>query len=68
MSTPKLEPSEERAARLATAVKELQQNMPAMLDHLRLRALFQRHYFNELRKQGFTEGQSLELCKSAPGV
>lgn len=68
MSTPKLEPSEERAARLATAVKELQQNMPAMLDHLRLRAFLQRHHFNELRNQGFTEVQALELCKSAPGA
>lgn len=68
MSTPNLDPSEERAAKLAVAVKELQQNVPALLEHIRLRARLQRHYFNELRNQGFTEPQALELCKNAPGV
>lgn len=62
---PKPESSEDRSARLATAVKELQNNVPALLDHFKLRAHLQRHYFIELRKQGFTDAQALELCKSA---
>ena len=48
----------------AKAIKEMQENMPAMLAGLEISARYTRVKFLELRKQGFSEEQALTLCKT----
>lgn len=52
----------ERAA-LAQAVRNLRENLPALLELDELQARLTRKKFLALVSQGFTEAQALELCK-----
>lgn len=47
---------------LAQAVRNLRENMPALLEMAQLNAQLNRAKYLALVKEGFTEAQALELC------
>lgn len=49
---------------IAQAVKELKENMPAMLEHIILTARLTKAKYDALIKEGFTKEQAIELCKT----
>lgn len=48
---------------MAQAVKNLRENLPALLEYDALQARMTRNKFLQLVASGFTEQQALELCK-----
>lgn len=56
------------AVDLAQAIRNLADNMPALLQHAELGARVRRHYFLALLNQGFTEAQAMELVGKVNGV
>ena len=54
--------SDQQKVNMAQSVRELRENMPAMIEHSRLMASLYREKFNALKAVGFTEAQALELC------
>jgi hypothetical protein len=50
---------------LAQAVKNLRDNLPALLEMEEINARITRRKFVALQAQGFSEQQALELCKRA---
>lgn len=48
---------------MALAVKQMQQNMPALLEYESMQARLLWARFTYLRGQGFSEQQALELCQ-----
>lgn len=48
---------------LAQSVKELAENMPAMLELTALNAKITRKQFMALIEQGFTREEALQVCK-----
>ncbi len=56
--------SEKNQIDFALAVKNLRENMPAMLELNMMQAALAFRFNSDLRKQGFTDAQSLELTKA----
>ena len=48
----------------AEALREMRANMPLLLEHMAMMAELQRAKFDALKKQGFTDTQALDLCRS----
>jgi len=48
---------------LLESLREMQQNMPMYLELIKIQAELKRVKFLELKKQGFTDDQAIELCK-----
>lgn len=48
---------------LAQSVKQMHENLPALMDFERLQARMIRARYIALVGQGFTEQQAIELCK-----
>ena len=46
------------------AVRQMWANLPALLEHTALMAELQKAKFDALTRNGFTDSQALELCKS----
>lgn len=46
------------------AVRKMQEELPVMLEYFAVYAQMVRAKFDELVKQGFTEPQALELCRT----
>jgi hypothetical protein len=44
------------------AVKRMAKELPSMIEYHKMKAVMQRHYYLELKAQGFDEKQALELC------
>jgi hypothetical protein len=49
---------------IAQSVRTMRENMPALLELAEIQARLARAKFVALSKQGFTDAQALELCKS----
>lgn len=47
---------------LAQNVKEMRENLPALMDYAILQAKLYRARFDALKAVGFTDAQALELC------
>lgn len=52
----------DRAA-LAQSVKNMRENLPALMEFEQLQARLSRHKFQALVEAGFSEQQALELCR-----
>jgi hypothetical protein len=48
----------------AEALREMRANMPLFLEHMAMMAELQRAKFDALKKNGFTDAQALDLCRS----
>lgn len=44
-------------------LREMQQNLPMILEAIKIQSEMLRYKFLELKKQGFTDAEALELCK-----
>jgi len=55
--------TEKELVEAAKALKELQDNMPHILEHLDFEAKVKRAKFRALVREGFSDAQALELCK-----
>lgn len=44
-------------------MRMVQQDMPMILESIKVQAEMIRYKFLELKKQGFTDAEALELCK-----
>lgn len=55
--------SEKEQFDIAQAVKNMRDNLPAMLEHAEIKAAVTYKQYTAYRAQGFTEAQAIELCK-----
>jgi hypothetical protein len=56
--------SEKAQFDLAQHVKNLRENMPALLENAELQAKILARKFSALKKEGFTDAHAIELCKT----
>lgn len=54
--------NEQERISIAQAVRNLRENMPALLEMAQLNAQITRAKYLALVKEGFTEAQALDLC------
>ena len=57
--------NEAEKVKRAQALVELREDLPRLLEFMALSATMTRAKFKALVKEGFTEAQAIELCKSA---
>lgn len=55
--------SDQKQVQVAMEIKNLKDNLPALLEFHRLQAKIAREKFLALIKEGFTEEQALKLCQ-----
>ena len=48
---------------MAIGMKIMNDNMPALIEKMRIDSILHRHKYQQLIEQGFNEAQALELCK-----
>ena len=49
---------------MLAALKEMQRNLPEIMEHISIIAQIRKANYDALIKQGFTSEQALELCKT----
>lgn len=55
---------DKRRVASAQALKEVRENMPAILENIALQAQMTKAKYDALIKNGFTAEQAIELCKA----
>lgn len=50
--------------KLAQSIKQMREQLPALMEFAELQARLTRTKYNALLKEGFTEVQAIELCKT----
>lgn len=55
-------------SKLRESLADMREQMPALLEYVVMTAQLTRARYNALRKEGFTEKQAIELCRSETGL
>jgi hypothetical protein len=59
----KILPGGNTPSEIAESLRKMKESLPVVVEYIVLSVELTRKKFDELKKQGFTDGQALELCK-----